>query len=156
MMPSKGWKWQVTWLEKWQQSSQKAPTINRKWGENCDSYNLFFNQGKWHLMSLYFSLQNNDRSSVISAHFLLLSLKRFLMMVLLRTVPPWRKINNNLFINPFRQVLYLPYIPKLSISKIFFLDSDIFPNLKWDSNIFPNIQGDRQSQKWQTKPQHTS
>ena len=74
--------------QNWQQSSQKAPTINRKGQKNCDNNNPFLSSESTIAFAFWlFWQQNNTLSSLISKHFLLLSFKRLIIMVLFQNGP---------------------------------------------------------------------
>ena len=64
---------------------KKAPTINRKGQKNCDNNNPFLSSES--TITFAFCQQNNTLSSLISKHFLLLSFKRLIIMVLFQNGP---------------------------------------------------------------------
>ena len=74
----------------WQQSSQKAPTINRKGQKNYDNNNPFLSSEITTHSLLHFGSfgnKNNKLSFSISQHFLLFSFKRLTIMVLFLNSP---------------------------------------------------------------------
>ena len=66
----------------WQQSSSKAPTINRKVQKNCDNNNPFLSSERTICSLLHFGC-----FGCFSKHFLLFSFKRLIIMVLFQNGP---------------------------------------------------------------------
>ena len=111
-------------------SSQKAPTINRKRGKNCDS--------------------NNKVSSIISKHFPLFFLDRFLIMVLLKNGP-----SRDRFLILFRFYICCKFQIEY-LKNSFWTDSNIFFLAEMQQqHFFPNLPGKGQPQKWPTIWQYT-